>query len=38
MKVKKLFKDLWIRDKQDGMKKNPMIHIGFSGIGHNELG
>ena len=35
---KELFKGLWIENKWDWSKTNPVIHIGFSGIGHRELG
>ena len=35
---KALFKDLWIEDKWDWTKKNPVIHIGFNSIGHKNLG
>ncbi|MEM6322010.1 MAG: AAA family ATPase, partial [Bacteroidota bacterium] len=35
---KELFEGLWIADKWDWSIKRPVIHIGFSGIGHRELG
>ena len=35
---KELFKGLWIEDKWDWSKKHPVIHIGFSGIGHRLIG
>ena len=35
---KELFKGLWIENKWDWSKTNPVIHIGFSGIGHKKLG
>lgn len=35
---KKLFKGLWIEDKWDWSKINPVIHIGFSGMGHRSIG
>lgn len=35
---KELFKGLWIEDKWDWSKKNPVIHIGFSGMGHRAIG
>jgi len=35
---KKLFKGLWIENKWDWSKINPVVHIGFSGIGHGVIG
>jgi hypothetical protein len=35
---KELFKGLWIEDQWDWSKKHPIIHIGFSGIGHGVIG
>lgn len=35
---KELFKGLWIENQWDWSKKHPVIHIGFSGMGHRELG
>lgn len=35
---KELFQGLWIENNWDWTSKNPVIHIGFSGIGHKELG
>jgi len=35
---KELFKGLWIEDKWDWSKKHPVIHIGFSGMGHRVIG
>jgi Predicted AAA-ATPase len=33
-----LFKGLWIEDKWDWNKKNPVIHISFASIGYKTLG
>ena len=35
---KELFKGLWIEDKWDWSKKHPVIHIGFSSMGHRVVG
>ncbi len=35
---RELFEGLWIEDKWDWEKKNPILHIPFSSIGHKELG
>ena len=35
---KELFKGLWIENKWDWSKTNPVVHIGFSGIGHRLIG
>ena len=35
---KELFKGLWIEDEWDWSKINPVIHIGFSGMGHRAIG
>ncbi len=35
---KELFKGLWIEDKWDWSKKHPVIHLGFSGMGHRVVG
>ena len=35
---KELFKGLWIEDKWDWSKTSPVIHIGFSGMGHRVIG
>ena len=35
---KELFKGLWIEDKWDWSKKHPVIHIGFSSMGHRVIG
>jgi Predicted AAA-ATPase/PD-(D/E)XK nuclease superfamily len=33
-----LFKGLWIEDKWDWSKKNPVIHLSFASIGYKTLG
>ena len=35
---KELFKGLWIENKWDWAKTHPVIHIGFSGMGHRVIG
>ncbi|MEN0045896.1 MAG: AAA family ATPase [Bacteroidota bacterium] len=35
---KALFKGLWIEDQWDWSKTSPVIHFGFSGIGHRVIG
>lgn len=35
---KELFKGLWIENKWDWTKVQPVIHIGFSGMGHRVIG
>jgi len=35
---KELFKGLWIENKWDWAKNNPVVHIGFSGMGHRVIG
>jgi hypothetical protein len=35
---KELFKGLWIENKWDWSKVHPIIHLGFSGIGHSLIG
>lgn len=35
---KDLFKGLWIEDKWDFSQVHPVIHIGFSGMGHKVIG
>ena len=35
---KDLFKGLWIEDKWDWSKIHPILHLGFSGMGHKEIG
>ena len=35
---RELFEGLWIEDRWNWEKKNPILHIPFSSIGHKELG
>ena len=35
---KELFKGLWIEDKWDWSKTYPVIHVGFSSMGHRVIG
>ena len=35
---RKLFKGLWIEDKWDWQKTNPILHIPFSSLGYKSLG
>ena len=35
---RELFKGLWIENKWEWTQKNPVLHLGFSGIGHRALG
>jgi hypothetical protein len=35
---KELFKGLWIENKWDWSQRNPVVHLGFSSIGYQDLG
>ena len=35
---KDLFKGLWIGDKWNWEKKNPVLHISFNNVGHQDIG